>query len=391
MRYNDAPRAARPLAPLPQFDSNLHQKTALNDHSTDEEPVDEELLDEATSDDQESAAETTYRSIHVPESAQGERIDMYLTQVLDGVSRNQMRMLVHEGGAQVDGRTVRPSFRLRPNQQIRFRMPEPPEDGTIPEPMSLDIVFEDDGMVVVNKPPGMVVHPARGHWSGTLTSGLAYHFQSLSDIGGPTRPGIVHRLDRDTSGVIVVAKTNAVHMNLAAQFADRTVKKQYVAVACGVLSRDRDQIDRPIGRHPYQREKMAIRANHATSKEATTFYEVIERFRGFTYVRLFPKTGRTHQLRVHLDHLRHPILCDKLYGGRSRITADDLAGNYHPQPSAQRETTEPLLTRQALHAQRLELDHPQSGKRMVFEAPVPDDIEAVLKCLRSLNPSENRA
>ncbi|MEZ6089986.1 MAG: RluA family pseudouridine synthase [Pirellulaceae bacterium] len=324
------------------------------------------------------ASNIPYRSITVPESAKGERIDMYLTQVLDGVSRNQMRMLVHEGGAQVDGRTVRPSFRLRPSQQIRFRMPEPPADGTLPEPMSLDILFEDDGMVVVNKPAGMVVHPARGHWSGTMTAGLAYHFQSLSDIGGPTRPGIVHRLDRDTSGVIVVAKTNAVHMNLAEQFAERTVTKQYLAIVSGVIDRDRDRIDQPIGRHPYQRDKMAIRAHHATSKEATTFYEVMERFKAFTFVRLFPKTGRTHQLRVHLDHLRHPILCDKLYGGRAQVNAADLKGDGQPDGV----DAEPLLQRQALHAQRLELDHPQSGKRLVFEAPIPADIAAVLELLR---------
>lgn len=317
---------------------------------------------------------------------------MYLTQVLDGVSRNQMRMMVHEGGAQVDGRTVRPSFRLKPGQRIRFQVPSPPEDGPVPEAMELDILYEDDGMVVVNKPAGMVVHPARGHWSGTLTSGLAYHFQSLSDIGGPTRPGIVHRLDRDTSGVIVVAKTNAVHMNLAEQFANRTVNKQYLAIASGVINRDRDHIDQPIGRHPYQRDKMAIRANHITSKEASTFYEVLERFARFTFVRLMPKTGRTHQIRVHLDHLRHPILCDKLYGGRSEVSAGYLHGSPAGDAATSKNSTSapaPILTRQALHAQKLELDHPQSGKRMAFEAPLAADIQAALECLRESKPTRS--
>lgn len=332
---------------------------------------------------------TTSRSITVPESAVGLRIDMYLTQVIDGVSRNQMRMMVHEGGAQVDGRTVRPSFRLKPGQRIRFEVPSAPEDGPIPEAMELDILYEDDGMVVVNKPPGMVVHPARGHWSGTLTSGLAYHFQSLSDIGGPTRPGIVHRLDRDTSGVIVVAKTNAVHMNLADQFAARSVSKQYLAIASGVVNRDRDLIDQPIGRHPYQRDKMAIRAHHSTSKEATTFYEVLERFARFTWLRLMPQTGRTHQIRVHLDHLRHPILCDKLYGGRSEASAAFLQGAGSLADSSLG-PTEPIIARQALHAHKLQLDHPQSGKRLEFEAPLAKDIEAALQCLRDSESSASK-
>ena len=317
-----------------------------------------------------------YREVVVAEGVSRQRIDLYLTHILDGTSRMQVRMMVHEGGATVDGRTVRPSFKIAPGHRIRFRTPEPPEDGPVPEPIPLDVLYEDDGMIVINKPAGMVVHPARGHWSGTLTSALAYHFQSLSDVGGPTRPGIVHRLDRDTSGVIVVAKTNAVHLNLSEQFAGRTVQKQYIALTAGVIDRDRDTIDQPIGRHPYQRDKMAIRAHHATSRDASTFYEVIKRYRGYTYVRVFPKTGRTHQIRVHLNHIGTPVLCDKLYSGRNELSAGELG-----LPSSDPDAQSVLLNRQALHAHQLSLDHPQSGKRMEFSAPVPADMSVTIEHL----------
>jgi 23S rRNA pseudouridine1911/1915/1917 synthase len=320
------------------------------------------------------------RQLVVPDSAHAMRLDLFLTQVTDGYSREQIRRAVQEDHAEVDGVVKRPSFRLKSGQEIRFRIPPRADDGPIPEAIPLDILYEDEGMVVVNKPAGMVVHPARGNWTGTLTSALAYHFQSLSDVGGPTRPGIVHRLDRDTSGVIVVAKTNAVHIHLADQWAARTVRKTYLAIAAGRLDHDRDLIDAPIGRHPYQREKMAIRESHITSKPARTTYEVLERFARFTFVRVSPETGRTHQIRVHLEHVGCPVLCDRLYGGRSAITAAHLqssAAGGVPQQGAI------ILDRQALHAARLELDHPQSGKPMVFEAPLPPDMRDVLQRLRS--------
>jgi len=305
------------------------------------------------------------------------RIDLFLTQSCDGFSRSYIRQAVQNEGAEVDGRVVRPSLKLRSGQRVRFRIPPKPTDDTIPENIPLDVLFEDDGLVVVNKSAGMVVHPARGHWSGTLTSALAFRFQSLSDVGGPTRPGIVHRLDRDTSGVIVIAKTNAVHVHLGEQFHDRKVSKEYFAITAGTIDRDRDVIDVPIGRHPYQRDKMAVREGHPTSKVATTFYEVVSREGRFTQVRLRPKSGRTHQLRVHLAHIGSPVLCDRLYGGHSEISESELVGQ-------RRKDNEPsILKRQALHARSLTLTHPQTGKMMTFEAPLPDDLKKIVEVLSS--------
>jgi 23S rRNA pseudouridine1911/1915/1917 synthase len=316
-----------------------------------------------------------YRDFVVPESAAGMRIDLFLTQSCDGFSRSYVRQAVQNDGATVDGRVVRPSLKLQSGQRVRFRIPPLPSDDTIPENISLDVLFEDDGLVVINKPAGMVVHPARGHWTGTLTSALAFRFQSLSDVGGPTRPGIVHRLDRDTSGVIVIAKTNAVHIHLGEQFHDRRVSKEYYAITAGRLDRDRDVIDAPIGRHPYQRDKMAIRAGHETSKSAKTFYEVISRHGRFTQVRLQPQTGRTHQLRVHLAHLGCPIICDRLYAGHAEISAQELLGMSRTVDQV------PLLGRQALHARTLTFTNPQTGQQMTFEAPLPDDLQRVAKVL----------
>ena len=321
--------------------------------------------------------DSVFRDFVVTESSDKMRIDLFLTAACDGFSRNQIRQAVQADQASVDGRRVRPSFRVKPGQKIRFELPAEFSDEVVPENIPLDIVYEDDGFVVVNKPPGMVVHPARGNWKGTLTSALAYRFQSLSDVGGPTRPGIVHRLDRDTSGVIVVAKTNAIHMALAQQWHDREVEKEYFAIAVGRIDRDRDVVDAPIGRHPYQRDKMAIRENHSTTKPASSFYEVVERIGRFTLVNVKPKTGRTHQIRVHLSHLGCPILCDRLYAGHALATESWLHGKGSIDGS-------PLvLDRQALHARRLTLRHPHTGQQMTFEAPLPDDILHAIDVIRN--------
>jgi 23S rRNA pseudouridine1911/1915/1917 synthase len=237
----------------------------------------------------------------------------------------------------------------------------------------------------VNKPAGMIVHPAKGHWEGTLASALAHHFGPLSSRGGPTRPGIVHRLDRDTSGVIVVAKNDQAHDALAVQFKSREVEKEYLAIVVGVPELDRDLIDEPIGEHPTHREKKAIRRDDASARQAVTVYEVIERFAGFALVRALPKTGRTHQIRIHLAHVRYPVLCDRLYGGRAAITKlelirRDVIGHDTGTPDAR--SDELLLERHALHAHRLAVTHPTSGERMEFVAQLPADMERTLAALR---------
>jgi 23S rRNA pseudouridine1911/1915/1917 synthase len=305
----------------------------------------------------------------------GWRLDVFLAHHFTDYSRVHMRRVITAGGVVVDRKRAKPSHRLHAGEQVQVVLPEIPREGPHPEPIPLDILYEDDHLAVVNKPPGMVVHPARGHWSGTLTSALQYHFGGrLSTSGGPTRPGIVHRLDRDTSGVILVAKTDSVHGRLAGQFEARTIEKEYFALVVGRPERDRDLIDRPIGVHPQQREKMAIRRDETASRPAETFYEVVQRFDGFAAVRIVPKTGRTHQIRVHLAHVGCPVLCDRQYGGRAEITRGELRRD--PQD------TLVLLSRQALHARRLRFTHPVSGQPLEVEAPLPADMAAVLAALR---------
>ncbi len=306
----------------------------------------------------------------------GARLDVFLAAQFPTYSRVLLRKVINAAGVQVDGNRVKAAHRLRAGQRVRIVLPPLEREAPQPENIPLDILFEDDAIAVVNKPPGMVVHPAKGHWSGTLTAALQFHFERLSTVGGPQRPGIVHRLDRDTSGVIVVAKIDRAHVQLAGQFESREVEKEYFAVCAGVPSRDRDIIDLPVGVHPHQREKMAIRRDHATSREAQTFYEVLERFDGFAALRAMPKTGRTHQIRLHLASLGCAVLCDRLYGGRATITRGQLSRD----PA----DTQEILNRQSLHARRLKLRHPISGEPMEFTAPLPADIEAVLAALREL-------
>ncbi|MCC6123469.1 MAG: RluA family pseudouridine synthase [Pirellulales bacterium] len=306
----------------------------------------------------------------------GWRLDVFLAHHFPDYSRVHLRRVITAGGVQVEDRGGKPAYRLIPGQRVRIVLPEIPREAPRPENIPLDILYEDDHLVVVNKPPGMVVHPARGHWSGTLAGALQFHFGStLSTSGGPSRPGIVHRLDRDTSGVILVARSDFAHAKLARQFADRTIEKEYFALVSGDPPLDRDMIDCPIGFHPHQREKMAIRRDDVESRPAQTFFEVVERFDGFAAVRLVPKTGRTHQIRVHLGHIGCPVLCDKQYGGRSHITRGEI----------RRDPADDfvLLDRQALHARRLKFRHPAEDRPLEIEAPLPADMQAVLQELRA--------
>ncbi len=316
----------------------------------------------------------SFDALATPDDA-GARLDVFLARRLTNTSRVAIRRIFDAGGVKVDGQSVKPSYRLKGTERISITLAPPEPGGPKPEPIPLEILYEDPWIVAVNKPPGMVVHPAKGHWSGTLASALAFQYGRLSQSGGPTRPGIVHRLDRDTSGVIIVARSDEVHRVIAEQFAARTVTKQYTAIVRGVPDRDRDILRRPIGVHPGQREKMAVRRGHASSREAETSFEVLDRFHGFALLRVQPRTGRTHQIRVHLASVGHPVLCDRLYGGRSRISLGELRGGAAD--------TTWVLTRQALHAARIALNHPADGRRIEVQAPLPEDLRRVLERLRT--------
>ncbi|MCH2182193.1 MAG: RluA family pseudouridine synthase [Mariniblastus sp.] len=303
------------------------------------------------------------------------RLDSFLVNQFPQFSRAKLQRAVGKQQVTVDGNVAKSSLKLKPGQRVEIVLPVPEPATAIPEDIPLDLLYEDEHLAAVNKPPSMVVHPAKGHWSGTLTAALAFRFEQLSQVGGATRPGIVHRLDRDTSGVILVAKSDLAHHELARQFEQRAVEKEYWAIVSPAPDRDRDLIDRPIGVHPYQREKMAIREGHSTSRDAQTRFEVQERLDGFAVVRLFPKTGRTHQIRVHLAHVGCPVLCDRHYSGRARVTRGDFSGDRNDQHV--------LLERQALHASRIAFHHPVSGERLTVSAPLREDLVQTLEVIRT--------
>ena len=307
---------------------------------------------------------------------QGLRLDVFLAGLMDGSSRARISRAIEAGELRVNGTVVKRSYRLSLGDRVEGSLAAEVPDGPEPEDIPLNILYEDDHVVVINKPSGMVVHPSKGHWSGTLASALRYHFDELSSIGGPTRPGIVHRLDRDTTGVIVTAKTDLAHQHLAKQFEQRNVEKQYFAIVNGKPDHDRDLISEPIGPHPNQRAKMAIRREGRNSRPAETFYECVKSYQKYSTLRLRPRTGRTHQIRVHLAHIQCPVLCDRLYSGASQIGADSLRGE------KSHDTKEVVvLARQALHAERLCLTHPESGDKMTFTAPLPPDMQTAIEYL----------
>lgn len=283
-----------------------------------------------------------------------QRLDRYLAQLGRWGSRARVQRLIAAGGVQVDGQHGHADTVLKEGQRIEVT-PSPPETplDVAPEAIALEILHEDDWILVINKPPGMVVHPAPGHWRGTLVSGLLHHWLGTRPGLDPTRPGIVHRLDKDTSGVMVIAKDADTLEQLAKQFRDRVVEKQYVAAVWGRLRLRRGTIAEPIGRNPVHRKRMAVRSD---GREAMTTYEVIGAFDDVTLLRLFPKTGRTHQLRVHLAAIGHPIVGDAVYG------------------RARRSIEAPLVSRQALHAERIRFQHPHSGKPATFTAPLAPDL-----------------
>ncbi len=295
-----------------------------------------------------------------PEDA-GQRLDQHLSSSDLGLSRSYVQKLVKDGQVKVNDKPSKASYRLKKDDRITIFIPPPKKLEVKPENIPLRIIYEDDDLIVVNKPSGMVVHPAAGNFSGTLVNALLFHCKNLSGIGGVLRPGIVHRLDKNTSGLLVVAKNDRAHLSLSKQIKERTIKRRYVALVHGRMERDEGIIEARMGRHPVHRKKMAvIEKSELKSKEAITHYKVSERFKNYTLVEVELKTGRTHQIRVHMSSIGHPVVGDSTYG---------RAGN------------EFGVKRQLLHAKVLGFVHPVTGEHIEFKAELPEDFRRVLDSL----------
>ena len=289
----------------------------------------------------------------------GERLDAFLARSMEGFSRSAAQKLIEEGHVLLRGKPAKKNDRLNPRDSVSVEIPEPKTVDILPRDIPLDIVYEDEDVVVINKPKGLVVHPAAGHSDDTLVNGLLYAMEGqLSGINGELRPGIVHRIDKDTSGLLAVAKNDLAHAVLASQLKDHTMARTYEAVVCGSFREDSGTVDAPIGRHPSDRKKMCV--TQRNSKEAVTHWEVVKRYRGYTHIRCRLETGRTHQIRVHMAYIGHPILGDTVYG--------------HKKP-------ELGMDSQCLHAGALCFRHPRDGRPVMVFAPLPEYFQTVLEKL----------
>ena len=310
------------------------------------------------------------RTLAAGEGDVGTRLDAFVS-ASGELTRSAAARLIEEGAISVDGRAVAKNYKLRPGDTVDILLPEPVPTEAQPEDIPLDVVFEDEDIIVINKPTGMVVHPAAGNETGTLVNALLHHCAgSLSGIGGVVRPGIVHRIDKDTSGLLVAAKNDAAHNSLAEQLKTHEVGRVYYALVIGNLREDKGTVNAPIGRHPRDRKKMAVlSAGEGTARDAVTHYEVLERFRGYCLVRCVLETGRTHQIRVHMAHLGHPLVGDLTYGGgKTKFEAANQS----------------LISGQCLHAKELKLTHPRTGERMNFSCPLPAEMETLIEKMRKL-------
>jgi len=310
------------------------------------------------------------RSLAVDGAGAGERLDRWLARSLPELSRARLQAVIAGGGVLVDGRPARPALRLKAGQAVSLRLPPPQAAVPAPEDIPIAVVHEDRHLLVVDKPAGLAVHPGAGRASGTLVNALLHRVRDLSGIGGVLRPGIVHRLDRGTSGLLVVAKDDATHLALSRQFAGRTVEKEYLAVVLGVPRAAQGTIEAPIGRDPVHRQRMSVRAPRGRAARST--YQTVEKLDGAALLSVRIATGRTHQIRVHLASLGHPVAGDATYGGRRPPASR--------RPEA-RAAIEALL-RPALHAARLAFTHPATGERVCFESPLPADLQELLAVLR---------
>ena len=314
------------------------------------------------------------RDYHVQEDQHGTRLDRFLIGTVEGVSRSYLQKLIRNGEVTVNNKAAkRPSYQLQQGDNVCLTLPAPrPLETLQPEQVSLDILHEDSHLIVLNKPAGMLVHPANGVSVGTLVNALLAHCSDLSGIGGVERPGIVHRLDKDTSGILVVAKTDVVHRRLSVQFERHSITRQYIAVVCGIPTETTGTIDAQIARSRRDRRRMT--AVKTGGRGAVTHYEVIETFSKFALVQLTLETGRLHQIRVHLQHIGHPVVGDAIYGGEQRSLND--AGTVVLKQALTR------LKRQALHARLLGFVHPATSENLTFSAPMPKDMQRVIDALR---------
>jgi 23S rRNA pseudouridine1911/1915/1917 synthase len=339
------------------------------------------------------AVRDTQRAIEVPTEAAGQRLDQFLTSQLEGVSRSRVQLLMDQGDVLVNGEREKPSMKLRGGEKIAITgEPHPAPLKATAEDIPLDLIYEDGDLAVVNKPAGMMVHAGAGQSEdarsrGTLVNALLYRFKALSSTGGDLRPGIVHRLDKDTSGLIVVAKNDRAHAALGEMFAGRRIKKTYIALVQGAVERARGTINAGVGRDPVRRTRMTAQPNE-NARTAVSHYEVVRRlanrFGKFTLVRVRIETGRTHQIRVHMASIGHPVVGDTLYGGAGQLT--DQVASQAAQSKAARRKAEPerlKLGRNFLHAARLEFTHPITGKLLQLEAPLPDELERFLERLEA--------
>jgi len=314
--------------------------------------------------------QNSHLTLSVTAEQAGQRLDAFLASHIDGWSRARLQRLIDDGDVLVGGKLAKPSHKVRTTDEIEIELTVSPSEVFTPEDIPINVVYEDDDLIVVNKPSGMVVHPAAGIWHGTLANALAFHFTRLSTTGGTTRPGIVHRLDKGTSGLLVVAKTEAAHEHLANQFRAREVFKLYFALVHGQVEHRKGEIDQPIGRDPRNRVRMAV---VRTGRPALSLYRIREAFRRFTLLDVELKTGRTHQIRVHLAWLKHPVVADEVYGGgRDKTIAD---------ATVRRAVAK--LDRQFLHAAELGFRHPGTGAELRFKAEVPTELRAVLDVIRT--------
>ena len=307
----------------------------------------------------------------VPEKDQGRRLDQFLSEANLNLSRSQAKRLIEKKLILLNKGLTKPSAHVKAGDIISGNLPKPESLSLKPEPIPLNILYEDSSIVVIDKPSGMVVHPAYGNPSGTLVNALLHHCKDLAGINGILRPGIVHRLDKGTSGVMVVAKDDEAYRHLTKQFKNRTVEKVYLAIVYGRFNQDEGSIDSAIGRHPSERKRMSTKTKKG--RPAITLWKVIERLDGFTLLEILPRTGRTHQIRVHLSSMGHPLLGDPLYGRKGRPGAI--------RDSILRECLK-KMNRQSLHAQRLEFNHPRTGERIEFVSPIPQDMSNLLSFLQ---------